>query len=69
MDRCHYCAWSGGKHDDACPSSVKSNMAFWRAGWTAGRSGKERALGYGDHPAYNLGYLRGEVALEEAQNS
>jgi hypothetical protein len=38
---------------------------LWQEGESAGRSGKPQAQ---DDPSYVLGYLKGEIAREEAEN-
>ena len=67
---CHYCGWSGGKHDPACPAECPPDVsqrrrAYWEIGKADGRTGKPCAF---DNPSYRLGYNQGVIALEESGN-
>jgi hypothetical protein len=69
--KCFMCAWERF-HDTRCPEAQPPNFkagAYLERsrGYQAGRSGE----GIGDgpnEPSYVLGYGRGVVALEEAEN-
>ena len=72
MNDCYYCAWRNGHHDPHCPQrQLHSETVFvlhktlWEAGYKKGRGGQEPT---NDDPVYMLGYGRGVVALEEAEN-
>ncbi len=70
-ERCCYCRFGIGKHDEACPESMSGDAKIqaykaWDAGYRMGRSGKEKPT---DASAtYSLGYGYGVVALEEYEN-
>ena len=67
--KCYHCSYLAGAHDPACPKlpdNVES-LSIWTDGWYEGRVGMPMTPDMG--PAWKLGYLRGEIALEEAQNS
>lgn len=66
MERCHYCGFYHGRHHRDCPTPGTPEMDRWRAGYDDGRSDCMRMNA---DPAYELGYLRAEVAREEAQNN
>ena len=72
MASCHYCGYGEPGHNVACPDSMMTAAAkavahkSWEAGYQDGRSGKPMRT---DASAtYSLGYGRGVVALEEAEN-
>lgn len=70
MAQCWRCNHSGGKHNEACPEGMSGAQKaqakeFYDKGYRQGRGGKQLA---DPNPSYNLGYLRGVVALEEAEN-
>lgn len=62
---CHYCGYGSGGHDANCPAPASLEMEEWRRGWEDGRAGNPRRE---SGVRYNMGYLRGESALEEAAN-
>ena len=69
--RCHYCGYDGGKHDVVCPESFTGDAKEqvrkeWRAGYDWGRLGNIKPTA--TSATYSLGWLRGEAALEEAEN-
>ena len=63
---CHYCCWSGGKHDNACPAVLLTARGRWDWGWNDGRDGLHKAS---QDLTYLLGYKVGEIAKEEAENN
>ncbi len=68
-DRCYSCGQNGNTHDRACPKradATTAEKADYSDGWDLGRSGKD--MPSTASPAFRLGYLKGESALEEAQN-
>ena len=71
MSECYFCRYSGGNHDVACPKSIANENPEaaewdWRAGYQLGKAGEEKPAK--SSPAFDLGFHRGEVALEETQN-
>jgi hypothetical protein len=62
--RCYYCDRQGG-HDPNCPELVPENLESWQLGQSHGRGGQDPLS---DSPVYVMGWLRGNVALEEAEN-
>lgn len=82
MSTCSFCAWGSGLHDPHCPSNKEthsfvsddgewvakfrpSEVRVWNEGWTDGRRGCDPQQ---DNLVYQLGYSRGQVALEEYEN-
>ena len=63
MLTCRFCGWFN-RHNPNCPVVTK-NRAVWEAGYEAGRKGHVF-----DHrnPTWVIGFLQGNIALEEAQN-
>jgi len=59
---CYYCGWKNGHHDPNCPQEKNND---WEQGYSDGRAGLPNQR---DDPVYLLGYGRGVVALEEAEN-
>lgn len=69
MGQCHLCHWSGGLHDKACPEVAGAPalaLADYRQGWGDGRSGRREPESA--RATYKLGWIRGTVALEAAEN-
>lgn len=68
--RCSRCAWEQG-HDPSCPEQIQdvalkeAVLRDYDEGYRAGRSGLEIRSNKGP---YKLGWGRGVVALEEAEN-
>lgn len=62
---CWKCGWNGGGHDPVCPELIPANRADYDRGYSRGRAGKPKES---DSPAYSLGWLKGESALEAAEN-
>lgn len=62
MSDCYFCGWREGKHDPYCP---RKETVEWKEGKSDGRSGKDAAH---RGPVYQLGFGRGVVAREEAEN-
>lgn len=62
---CHYCGWHDNRHDPNCPKPSTPAMERWGQGWNDGRKGKPKAS---NDVHYLMGWMRGEVALETAQN-
>ena len=50
-----------------CPGDDSRKQVLWHKGWDEGRSGELHPSE--DDPTFVLGFIQGEVALEEAQNS
>lgn len=67
--RCPYCAHEEPSHALACPRPDgkfdRDLREIWEDGYRAGRAGKECME---QTPTYRLGWGRGVVSLEEAQN-
>jgi hypothetical protein len=63
---CYFCGWHKGGHSPNCPAGDRAAEARFRKGWDEGKSGALNPSS--DEPAFVLGFHRGEVALEEAQN-
>ena len=65
MDRCHYCKWSEGRHDEACPVVTKKTDDYER-----GRSdGCSRSPAEPDaNSTYELGYTQGDAAADTSEN-
>jgi len=68
-NQCHYCGWHQNGHDKGCPEVVKTKLALkeWEAGYTSGTTGEQ--LSDDATQAFRLGWLRGNVALEERMNT
>ena len=67
MEPCYYCGFGHPAHHDACPRENPTKQALWRKGWESGRKGlsyQKRA-----DPIFQLGWIKGEVALETAENT
>lgn len=65
---CLDCGWKEGGHDPACPGLAPEDLerrAQYKNGRSDGRQAKSQAS---SDPTYLLGYHKGIVALEEAQN-
>ena len=60
--KCFLCDWANGHHDLNCPKEETDN---WRLGYNDGRSGEEPGS---IDAVYLLGWNRGNVAREEAEN-
>lgn len=76
MRECRTCDWKNGLHDPACPelpglSSTEESEALreYNAGWGSGRRGDEAPKKDEVHPSYYLGFLKGYVSLEVAENT
>ncbi len=74
-NRCWYCRYLNGNHEDGCPNTPDitpvekgKRKKSYQEGWDLGRSGKEELSTSGDK-AYFIGFIKGVVALEEAENS
>lgn len=64
---CSYCRGSF-EHNPNCPKSAPNNFGRrtrWMEGYSDGRRGSSSNS---EDPSYSLGYDRGLVALEEAEN-
>jgi hypothetical protein len=74
MASCHYCGYGEGGHDKACPESMTGEAKIvadksWEAGYRVGRStGDEDEEPAEVSATFSLGYGRGIVAKEEAEN-
>ncbi|TSC84313.1 MAG: hypothetical protein G01um101413_608 [Parcubacteria group bacterium Gr01-1014_13] len=71
MASCPYCSYGEPGHDKACPESMSGQAKVLaqkscQAGYRQGRSGKPEPTDAS--ASYSLGYGRGIVALEEAEN-
>ena len=71
MASCHYCGYGEPGHDKACPESMSGEAKIrahkvWEAGYQMARSGRQNPTD--PSATYSLGYGRGVVALEEAEN-
>ena len=64
--RCQYCGYRLGQHNPNCPKPGSVAMEIWQRGERDGRAGKELALHTLE--SYQLGWIQGNIALEEAQN-
>ena len=64
---CHYCGYHNDNHSPDCPKDSPELMRNWQEGWNAGHRG-ETPPDEGGDPRYGMGFLRGVVALEAAQN-
>lgn len=67
---CRICGYHDGHHDTKTPrpevsDDRVSDMLVWDKGYEDGRSGEPES---NPDPRYMLGYLRGEIAAEEAEN-
>jgi hypothetical protein len=69
--KCGYWTRDVNDHHDECPVKKHENEALWRQGYAAGRSGvMYTSWSWKTKPrAFLIGYLRGECALEESENS
>lgn len=67
---CHYCGCYDGFHYDECPIDTTSPLyPAWRLGYTAGRTGVLGIdEGAGPRATYRLGWIRGDIAADEASN-
>jgi hypothetical protein len=65
MRDCKFCRYHAGGHAEDCPRDLPGATERFDEGFLAGRAGDERSS---SDAAYRYGYLRGEVALESAQN-
>jgi len=65
---CKFCEYGNDRHATDCPRTTPGADERYEEGYRAGRSGKERTESAMKDPAYSYGYLRGERALENAQN-
>jgi hypothetical protein len=71
MTHCCLCGWYDKGHDKACPELAipedrKKALSDNQRGYKDGRFGLE--LSDRETPSYRLGWRRGVVALEEAEN-
>lgn len=62
---CRFCRRVAGSHNIACPKDDKDAQSCFDSGWGDGRAGRKAVT---ENPAYVLGYLKGEAALEAAAN-
>lgn len=67
MRSCGDCGYYHGGHHEFCPTPNPKFRGRFAAGWSDGRSRKP--LDEGKHPAYVLGWNRGDAAADEAENS
>lgn len=70
---CYYCrrnAINGDQfHDLACPvDQGHEKMDVWEYGFKHGRKGSDYVITINQGPAFTLGFLVGQIALEEAEN-
>jgi hypothetical protein len=64
---CPSCGFVRGGHHDACPETHPENAADHQAGKSAGRD-RQPYLNAAT-PAYKLGWVQGDAAADEADNS
>ncbi len=67
--KCRFCSYCDGSHDHWCPQNAPNDQAIrqaWERGYEDGRARRPEAST--DHP-YALGWLKGNVAAEEAMES
>lgn len=67
--KCSWCGWYKGAHETACPDVAENKEAAikdYQRGYRVGRSGLD--LSDKENATYRLGWGRGLVGLEEAEN-
>ena len=68
MDQCRICCWYNGGHDADCPREMSPEQeARFNRGRRDGR-GRRKAADKAD-PIYMFGWLRGDVAADEWENT
>ena len=65
--KCHYCGWHESHHSPICQKPGSPEVAIWERGRRDGRQGKAPP-DTESNPVYWMGWVLGNVTLEEAQN-
>jgi hypothetical protein len=63
---CRYCRYINGLHHEDCPDGDHEAEQLFEKGWDEGRGGAGRPSS--DKAPYMMGFWRGVIALEEAEN-